>query len=90
MDGDGDFANLLIPILIVQVSTAIIYSLFSAGVVFGYAAIKPILVNEGVYREHCPSPEYDNVERTCYEQEIRYKPHQFWFRTFINCIVLSD
>ncbi|KAL8856276.1 MAG: hypothetical protein Q9178_007113 [Gyalolechia marmorata] len=52
---------------IVQVATAVVYCLFAAGVVFGYAALKPILVREGVYGKYCP----DSAGTTCYEQEIR-------------------
>jgi len=55
-----------------QVAIAILYCLLSAGVVFGYAALKPVLVEEGVYREYCSDEEVSIRERTCYEQEIRY------------------
>ncbi|KAG8533750.1 uncharacterized protein KY384_001491 [Bacidia gigantensis] len=59
---------------ILQVVLAVIYCLFSAGVVFGYAAIKPVLVSEGVYRESCDEKEYiitAGALGTCYGQEIR-------------------
>ena len=56
---------------ILQVAIAVIYCLFSAGVVFGYAALKPVLIHEGVYREFCLRLEVEATERTCYEQEIR-------------------
>ncbi|MCJ1311055.1 hypothetical protein MMC25_004725 [Agyrium rufum] len=56
---------------IVQVSFAVVYCLFSSGIVFGYAAIKPVLVREGVYRDLCPEGEARRVDQTCYEQEIR-------------------
>lgn len=57
----------------VQVAIAVIYCLFAAGVVFGYAAIKPVLVQEGVYSQFCEKDEFMSSElgRTCYEQEIR-------------------
>ncbi|KAL8735308.1 MAG: hypothetical protein Q9166_000853 [cf. Caloplaca sp. 2 TL-2023] len=55
---------------LVQVATAVVYCLFAAGVVFGYAALKPVLVNEGVYLEKCPEISA-SAETTCYEQEIR-------------------
>ncbi|MCJ1259550.1 hypothetical protein MMC24_007388 [Lignoscripta atroalba] len=55
----------------VQVTTAVIYCLFAAGIVFGYAALKPVLVKEGVYRDQCTQEELDQGEGTCYEQEIR-------------------
>ena len=60
---------------IVQIVLAIIYCLFSAGVVFGYAALKPVLVKEGVYREYCDDAKEwilgNGGGGTCYEQEIR-------------------
>ena len=57
----------------VQVAIAVIYCLFAAGIVFGYAAIKPVLVQEGVYSQFCEKEEIMNagIGRTCYEQEIR-------------------
>lgn len=57
----------------VQVAIAVIYCLFAAGVVFGYAAIKPVLIQEGVYSQFCERDELviGELERTCYEQEIR-------------------
>ncbi|KAL8795847.1 MAG: hypothetical protein Q9195_001727 [Heterodermia aff. obscurata] len=58
----------------VQVAVAVIYCLFSAGVVFGYAAIKPVFVKEGVYGDYCSSDVAVESERVCYEQEIRYGP----------------
>lgn len=56
----------------VQVSLAVIYCLFAAGVVFGYAAIKPVLLEEGIYRDRCTKEELDNDVIVCYEQELRY------------------
>lgn len=55
----------------VQVATAVVYCLFAAGIVFGYAALKPVLLAERVYREYCPKVRTSAAE-TCYEQEIRY------------------
>ena len=58
----------------VQVAIAIIYCLFAAGIVFGYAAIKPVLIQEGVYSQFCERDEVmiGELGRTCYEQEIRW------------------
>lgn len=58
---------------IFQVAIAVIYCLFAAGVVFGYAAIKPVLIQEGVYSQFCKRDELIGIElgTTCYEQEIR-------------------
>ncbi|KAI8932313.1 hypothetical protein NX059_010508 [Plenodomus lindquistii] len=56
---------------ILQVGLAVIYCLFAAGVVFGYAAIKPVLLDEGVYRNLCTRQELDENVHVCYEQELR-------------------
>ena len=61
-----------------QVALAVIYCLLAAGVVFGYAALKPVLVKEGVYSQYCSDKEHINYERTCYEQEIRYEASPPW------------
>ncbi|KAB8664805.1 hypothetical protein FH972_026232 [Carpinus fangiana] len=54
-----------------QVFVASIYCLLAAGIVFGYAALKPVLISEGVYRDKCTKKELsDNIE-VCYEQELR-------------------
>ncbi len=57
--------------MLVQVAVAVSYCLLSAGVVFGYAAIKPVFVSEGVYNEYCPVEAISSKYRTCYEQELR-------------------
>ncbi|OAG36586.1 hypothetical protein AYO21_09243 [Fonsecaea monophora] len=56
---------------IVQVVVAIIYCLFAAGIVFGYAAIKPVLIDEGVFKDLCTPEEVDQHVSPCYKQEIR-------------------
>jgi MFS family permease len=48
----------------VQIAAAVTYCLFAAGIVFGYAAIKPVLKDEGAYRNYCPSSPDDD---TCVE-----------------------
>ncbi|SPN96967.1 related to MFS amino acid transporter [Cephalotrichum gorgonifer] len=40
---------------LLQVGATVAYSLFAAGIVFGYAAIKPVLKSEGAYRDLCSS-----------------------------------
>lgn len=55
---------------IVQVVVAVIYCLFAAGIVFGYAAIKPVLKREGAYQDVCrvdPNDEDAISEDTCVE-----------------------
>jgi hypothetical protein len=56
----------------VQVFFACLYCLFAAGVVFGYAAIKPVLLEEGVYRNKCSKQELKDGVPICYEQELRF------------------
>ncbi|KAL5361322.1 major facilitator superfamily domain-containing protein [Aspergillus floccosus] len=53
---------------ICQVCIAVIYCFLSAGIVFGFAALKPVLIAEGVYRQLCPP---DNEEDVCYSQQLR-------------------
>ena len=53
-----------------QICIAIIYCLFAAGIVFGYAALKPVLIREEVYRNLCTKDEIDRGARTCYAQEL--------------------
>ena len=54
-----------------QVSAAVLYCLLAAGIIFGYAAIKPVLIQEGVYRDRCSQDELDRKVRICYGQELR-------------------
>ncbi|OXV11285.1 hypothetical protein Egran_00954 [Elaphomyces granulatus] len=56
---------------IAQVTAAVIYCLFAAGLVFGFAALKPVLIQEGIYRDHCAAKELENGDSVCYEQEMR-------------------
>lgn len=57
---------------LLQVGIAVLYCLLAAGVVFGYAAIKPVLLREGAYRDLCSDEELENSEPVCFAQEIRY------------------
>lgn len=50
---------------------AIIYCLFAAGIVFGYAAIKPVLIDEDVFKDLCTADELERGVSPCYQQEIR-------------------
>ncbi|KAI5844935.1 major facilitator superfamily domain-containing protein [Tricharina praecox] len=56
---------------LLQVALAVVYCLLAAGIVFGYAAFKPILVQEGVYRDRCTEEELVEGVRVCYQQELR-------------------
>lgn len=57
---------------VLQVGLASVYCLLAAGVVFGYAALKPVMIKEGVYRDRCTEKEIEKGVHVCYEQEIRW------------------
>lgn len=57
---------------VLQVGVATVYCLLAAGVVFGYAALKPVMIKEGVYRGLCTEKEIEKGVHVCYEQEIRW------------------
>ncbi|KAI9736801.1 MAG: hypothetical protein M1835_003316, partial [Candelina submexicana] len=52
------------------VLVAVIYCLLAAGIVFGYAALKPVLIEERVYRNYCSKDEQEDDVRVCRDQEI--------------------
>lgn len=56
---------------IAQVAIAVVYCLLAAGVVFGFAAIKPVFIAEGVYKDMCTKEELKEGVWVCYGQEIR-------------------
>ncbi|KAF9451929.1 MFS general substrate transporter [Macrolepiota fuliginosa MF-IS2] len=56
---------------ILQILCAVTYSLLSAGIVFGYAALKPVLIAEGVYRDRCTPAEIEGGVRVCSQQEMK-------------------
>lgn len=53
----------------VQVAIAVVYCLLAAGPVFGFAALKPVLVQQGVYQYLCTGDELEHG--VCYGQEVR-------------------
>ncbi|KFY48813.1 hypothetical protein V495_01017 [Pseudogymnoascus sp. VKM F-4514 (FW-929)] len=54
-----------------QVSITVLACWLASGIVFGYAALKPILISEGVYRELCTDEELKEGVHVCLEQDIR-------------------
>ncbi|KAF2266432.1 MFS transporter-like protein Fmp42 [Lojkania enalia] len=54
-----------------QVVTTVLACWFASGIVFGFAALKPILVREGVFRELCTKEELNAGLEVCYEQDLR-------------------
>ncbi|KAF9874452.1 hypothetical protein CkaCkLH20_08015 [Colletotrichum karsti] len=59
----------------VQVATGIVACWLAAGIVFGFAALKPILIAEGVYSDLCnaddPVTVDDGDDIPCVEQDMR-------------------
>ncbi|KXH66550.1 major facilitator superfamily transporter [Colletotrichum salicis] len=53
---------------ILQVTIAVIYCLFAAGIAFGFAALKPVLKREGAYSDVCSTDEsHSTPDDTCVE-----------------------
>lgn len=45
---------------------------FASGIVFGFAALKPVFIRERVWRELCTEEELaENVE-VCYRQDLKF------------------
>lgn len=63
--------KLLILSNIAQVCLSVVYCFLAAGIVFGFAALKPVLIREGVYRNFCSKRELDEHAAVCDGQEIR-------------------
>lgn len=59
--------------LLAQVCLAVVYCFLAAGIVFGFAALKPVLISEHVYRNLCSQEELDNDVAVCDGQEIKYE-----------------
>ncbi|CAI4048715.1 Fmp42p SKDI_13G3510 [Saccharomyces kudriavzevii IFO 1802] len=55
-----------------QVACACIWCLFSAGIVFGFAALKPILISEGVYHELCVPEDGDGLLCTAQDLKLNF------------------
>ncbi|EJS44178.1 fmp42p [Saccharomyces arboricola H-6] len=55
-----------------QVACACIWCLFSAGIVFGFAALKPILISEGVYHELCDPEDVDGLLCTAQDLKLNF------------------
>lgn len=49
---------------------AAVWSLFSSGIIFGFAALKPVLIDQGVYSELC-DPNYDFSKGACTAQYLQ-------------------
>ncbi|CAI6336574.1 unnamed protein product [Periconia digitata] len=56
---------------IFQVAVIILACWFASGIIFGFAALKPILIREGVFRDLCTSQELRDGIEVCFEQDLR-------------------
>lgn len=63
--------DFLTKIYAAQVLTVVLACWFASGIVFGFAALKPILIKEGVYRDLCTQQELDEDVEVCFEQDLR-------------------
>ncbi|KAF2102633.1 MFS transporter, LAT3 family, solute carrier family 43, member 3 [Rhizodiscina lignyota] len=56
---------------LVQVAIGVISCVIAAGIVFGFAALKPVLIGENVYRELCTKKELEDQVVVCYLQDLK-------------------
>ncbi|KAL5365025.1 major facilitator superfamily domain-containing protein [Aspergillus floccosus] len=56
---------------IAQVVVTILACWFAAGIVFGFAALKPVMIEEGVYHNLCTEDELRDGVELCHEQDLR-------------------
>nr|POE72927.1 protein fmp42 [Quercus suber] len=54
-----------------QVIATVLACWFASGIVFGFAALKPVLIDQGVYAELCTKEELAANVEVCYEQDLR-------------------
>lgn len=56
---------------VVQIICACFWCLMASGIIFGFAALKPVLIQEGIYSELC-GPEYNIInDEPCVEQDMK-------------------
>ncbi|KAF2860043.1 MFS general substrate transporter [Piedraia hortae CBS 480.64] len=56
---------------VAQVIATVIFCWLASGIVFGFAALKPVLISEGVYRDKCTQSELEDDVRLCKGQDLR-------------------
>ncbi|PYH91378.1 MFS transporter [Aspergillus ellipticus CBS 707.79] len=56
---------------VAQVVVTILACWFASGIVFGFAALKPVLVAEGIYRDFCTDEELRDGVELCANQDLR-------------------
>ena len=57
-----------------QVVFTVVACWLASGIVFGFAALKPVLIDVGVYRELCTAEELADDVDVCFEQDLRCVP----------------
>ncbi|KUL84178.1 hypothetical protein ZTR_07178 [Talaromyces verruculosus] len=60
-----------LPKRIAQVVATILACWLASGIVFGFAALKPVLLSEGVYEWLCDGDELDDGVDVCFKQELQ-------------------
>lgn len=74
---------------VIQVACAIVWCLFAAGPVFGFAALKPVLISEGVYHhDHCTKKELHDGVELCSQQELKLNRMFTYAAVLINMAAL--
>ncbi|KAG8987757.1 hypothetical protein FRB93_004419 [Tulasnella sp. JGI-2019a] len=68
-----------------QVVLSVFFNLTTAGVIFGFAALKSVLIKEGVYSDLCHE-KYPRYGRPCDEQDLRIN-YMFTLSTVITNVV---
>ncbi|KAE8154650.1 putative MFS transporter [Aspergillus avenaceus] len=56
---------------VAQVFVTLLACWFASGIVFGFAALKPVMINEGVYRNLCMDESLSEEGEVCREQDLR-------------------
>jgi hypothetical protein len=54
-----------------QVIVTVLACWLASGIVFGFAALKPVLLSEGVYEDLCSDEEVDDDVGVCFKQELQ-------------------
>ncbi|TID14941.1 hypothetical protein CANINC_004612 [Pichia inconspicua] len=70
----------------IQITCAVLWCLFAAGPVFGFAALKPLLISQGVYENVCDvkTPSYSITDSLCVEQDLALNRMFTWAAVITN------
>ena len=67
---------------VAQVCFTILACWLASGILFGFAALKPVLIDQGMYRESCTAREIQDDVELCYKQDLRYLDP---YRVYLSC-----